>query len=121
MSIQKLKWAAIISFVCFPVGSSLAEDISPKTGSPLPGKSSGYRGEGSFSKRSDIMAGQDVYQRYGLMDHGSVWGHGSQRGMEFSAMTLHLLGDRCGKILSQQEHGKTFEDSGAAAEGDHRP
>lgn len=40
----------------------------------------------------DIPAGQDVYQRYGLMDHGSVWGHGSLRGMDFSAHTLHSIG-----------------------------
>ncbi len=39
-----------------------------------------------------IMRGQDVYQRYGLMDHGSVWGHGSLRGMDFSAHTLHCVG-----------------------------
>ncbi len=27
------------------------------------------------------------------MDHGIVWGHDSQRGMEFSATSLHLLGE----------------------------
>ncbi len=26
------------------------------------------------------------------MDHGSIWGHGSLRGMDFSAYTLHLMG-----------------------------
>ncbi len=36
-----------------------------------------------------IRRGQQVYQRYGLMNHGSVWGHGSLRGMDFSAYTLH--------------------------------
>lgn len=41
-----------------------------------------------------IRAGQNVYQRYGLMDHGSVWGHGSLRGMDFSAYTLHWMGQR---------------------------
>jgi len=41
---------------------------------------------------ASIRRGQDVYQRYGLMDHGSVWGHGSLRGMDFSAHTLHATG-----------------------------
>ena len=41
---------------------------------------------------ASIMRGQDVYQRYGLMDHGSVWGHGTLRGMDFSADTLHRIG-----------------------------
>ncbi len=45
-----------------------------------------------LTDRAAIMRGQDVYQRYGLMDHGSVWGHGSLRGMDFSAHTLHCVG-----------------------------
>ncbi|MCX7888091.1 MAG: hypothetical protein N3B01_12675, partial [Verrucomicrobiae bacterium] len=43
--------------------------------------------------REAILRGQDVYQRYGLMSHGSIWGHGALRGMDFSAHTLHLLGE----------------------------
>lgn len=58
---------------------------------PYPARVVGPAGEELFT-REDILAGQDVYQRHGLMDHGSVWGHGSQRGMEFSAETLHLMG-----------------------------
>jgi len=38
------------------------------------------------------LSDQGVYQKYGLMDHGSVWGHGTLRGPEFSAETLHLTG-----------------------------
>ncbi len=46
-----------------------------------------------------IRRGQQVYQRYGLMNHGSVWGHGSLRGMDFSAYTLH-----CVAALMKQYH-----------------
>jgi nitric oxide reductase subunit B len=46
-----------------------------------------------------ILDGQAVYQRYGLMDHGSVWGHGSLRGMDFSALTLHYVAE-----LARQYH-----------------
>lgn len=46
-----------------------------------------------LTDRAAIMAGQDTYQRYGLMDHGSIWGHGSLRGMDFSAHTLHCIGE----------------------------
>ena len=45
-----------------------------------------------LSDHDTIMRGQHVYQRYGLMDHGSVWGHGSLRGMDFAADTLHRIG-----------------------------
>jgi len=41
----------------------------------------------------DIDRGKNVYQRYALMDHGAVWGHGALRGMDFSASTLHLVGE----------------------------
>ena len=56
-------------------------------------------GKKSFFQKADILAGQDIYQRYGLMDHGSVWGHGSQRGMKFSgARPLHLQGETVREI-----------------------
>src|SRR3989339_849323 len=45
-----------------------------------------------ITTEKNIKNGQNVYQKYGLMDHGSVWGHGTLRGMDFSATTLHLIG-----------------------------
>ena len=107
MSLEKLKWAAIISFVLSLLillgGGYFARDRVP----PYPGKVVDSGGNVLFQK-SDIMEGQNVYQRYGLMDHGSVWGHGSQRGMEFSATTLHLLGDAVRTSISNQEYGKPY-------------
>jgi nitric oxide reductase subunit B len=91
MSLSKLKWAAILSFcvamAILLIGGAFANRQVP----PYPEQVLGLGGRVLFT-RADILAGQDVYQRYGLMDHGSVWGHGSQRGMEFSAVTLHRLG-----------------------------
>lgn len=108
MSIRKLKWAAIISFVVSLVlllgGGFFAKDQLP----PYPGKVVDPDGKILFEK-PDILAGQDVYQRYGLMDHGSVWGHGSQRGMEFSATSLHLMSTVLRDELSKQEYGKFYE------------
>ena len=72
---------------------------------PYPGKVVDSEGKILFQK-SDILAGQDVYQRYGLMDHGSVWGHGSQRGMEFSASTLHLVGTVVRDHIVEWEYDK---------------
>ena len=60
--------------------------------------------------RADILEGQEVYQRYGLMDHGSVWGHGSQRGTEFSALTLHMLGQVISDQLAHNDYGRSYED-----------
>ncbi len=109
MSLEKLKWAAVISFVVSMViligGGYYAREWYP----PYPGKVVDPSGKVLFQK-ADILAGQDVYQRHGLMDHGSVWGHGSQRGMEFSAVTLHLWGEKVRDLLAREEHGKDFAD-----------
>lgn len=40
---------------------------------------------------SDINAGQELFLRYGLMDNGSIWGHGAYLGPDFSALYLHDL------------------------------
>ncbi len=91
MSIAKLRWAAIISF-CLAMAILLIGGFYANKGAPpYPERVTDPDGEVLFT-RQDLLAGQDVYQRYGLMDHGSIWGHGSQRGMEFSAETLHRVG-----------------------------
>jgi len=90
MKLNTLKWAAIISFVvamAILLGGGVA---MKKRLPPYPGKVVDPDGTVLFEK-TDILAGQDVYQRYGLMDHGAVWGHGSQRGPEFSAASLHII------------------------------
>ncbi len=107
MSLERLKLAAIISFALSLVlllgGGYLAKDHLP----PYPGEVLAPDGKVLFT-RADILEGQDVYQRYGLMDHGSVWGHGAQRGAEFSAFSLHLLGDRVRTELARKELGKSY-------------
>lgn len=108
MSLRKLKWIAIFSFVIamgiLLAGGYMAKDKLP----PYPGNVVGPDGKVIFQK-SDILAGQDVYQRYGLMDHGSVWGHGSQRGPEFSAATLHMLADVIRDYWAGQDYQKSYQ------------
>jgi len=38
---------------------------------------------------NDIRAGQEVFLKYGLMENGTVWGHGGYLGPDFSAEYLH--------------------------------
>ena len=40
----------------------------------------------------DIGEGQAVFLRYGLMDNGSIWGHGAYLGPDYSAEALHRIG-----------------------------
>ena len=107
MSLKTLKWAAILCFVVAMVvllggGVAMKKDLPP-----YPAKVVDSGGKVLFEK-SDIIAGQDVYQRYGLMDHGAVWGHGSQRGSEFSAASLHILAEAVGDDLAMAEYGKPY-------------
>jgi nitric oxide reductase subunit B len=39
--------------------------------------------------RDDIVGGINVFQRYGLMEYGSVYGHGAYLGPDFTAEYLH--------------------------------
>lgn len=109
MSNSTLKWAAILSFVFSLLvllgGGFFAKDHLP----PYPGKVLAPDGTVLFG-RPDIFSGQQTYQRYGLMDHGSVWGHGSQRGMEFSASTLHLMSIEVREFLAAKMHAARYHD-----------
>lgn len=90
MGIRGLRNGAIVTFfvsmAILLVGGYFAVDQVP----PVPGKV--VSGQTAVTDQTTIMRGQDTYQRYGLMDHGSVWGHGSLRGMDFAAHTLHMVG-----------------------------
>src|SRR5215813_15060691 len=39
--------------------------------------------------REDIMAGQQIFLRNGLMEYGSIFGHGAYLGPDFTAEYLH--------------------------------
>lgn len=57
---------------------------------PIPETVTGPSGEVVFT-RDDVVAGQQVFLKYGLMDNGSIWGHGGYLGPDFSAAYLHYL------------------------------
>jgi nitric oxide reductase subunit B len=109
MSLNTLKWAAILCFfgamaVLLGGGVAMKKDLPP-----YPGKVIDAQGKVLFMK-ADIFAGQNVYQRYGLMDHGAVWGHGSQRGPEFSAASLHIIAEAVGDTLARNDYGVAYQD-----------
>jgi len=100
MGVNGLRNAAIVAFfvsmaILF-VGGYYANDKKP----PIP--SLVVVGSEKLTTGAAIRQGQNVYQRYGLMDHGSVWGHGTLRGMDFSADTLHRAGQDMRDYLASQ-------------------
>ena len=107
MSLRLLKWAAILCFVVAMAVLLGGGVVMQRDLPPYPGKVVDATGKVLF-ERADILAGQDVYQRYGLMDHGAVWGHGAQRGSEFSATSLHIIAEAVGDYLAMADYGKSY-------------
>ena len=54
---------------------------------PMPAKV--VAGDKILFTRDDILGGMNVFQRYGLMEYGSVYGHGAYLGPDFTAEYLH--------------------------------
>src|SRR5262245_26102029 len=59
---------------------------------PIPQRAVTASGETVFT-HDDVVAGQNVFLKYGLMDNGTIWGHGAYLGPDFSADYLHRLSE----------------------------
>jgi nitric oxide reductase subunit B len=66
---------------------------------PIPEKIVSATGE-TVLTGADIRAGQEVFLKYGLMENGSIWGHGAYLGPDFSAEYLHVLTRDAGAIIA---------------------
>ena len=51
---------------------------------PIPDFVVNPAGETVFT-RDDILGGQEVFLKHGLMDNGTIWGHGGYLGPDYSA------------------------------------
>lgn len=85
---------------------------------PIPDKVTGPGGA-IVMTADDIRAGQEVFLKYGLMENGSVWGHGAYLGPDFSAEYLHALAVAAGPALKRNRYDPhtgtlTFTDAEAA-------
>ncbi len=61
---------------------------------PIPARVTDESGATLF-ERAAILHGQEVFLKYGLMEHGTLWGHGAYLGPDFSAEYLHRLAEIC--------------------------
>lgn len=57
----------------------------------------------------DIHAGQQVFLKYGLMDNGTIWGHGALLGPDFSAEYLHTLALHNATTIAQQRYDRPLD------------
>ena len=82
------KIAAIVTMVFgFTILIGLTVEAYRKA-PPIPARAVEPGGAVIFTS-DDVVAGQQVFLKYGLMANGTIWGHGAYLGPDFSAQYLH--------------------------------
>jgi nitric oxide reductase subunit B len=84
---------------------------------PIPARVEDTSGRTLFAS-ADILRGQEVFLKYGLMEHGTLWGHGAYLGPDYSADTVHEAVEVGRDTLAQSRYGRPYAtlEAGAAAE-----
>lgn len=104
-------WKIGVIFIIL-VGFSILTAIAVKAyrdAPPIPARVVDAQGDTIFT-REDILAGQQVFLKYGLMENGTIWGHGAYLGPDFSATYLHNLALTAGDLKAQMLYGQDLAD-----------
>lgn len=94
--VQAATLVALAGFFGLVLVGFLTYQSSP----PIPGRVATAGGQQLFTG-ADIRAGQDVFLRNGLMEYGSIFGHGAYLGPDYTADYLH----RSAQIVTDQYGG----------------
>ena len=89
----------VLGFSGLIVITSLAYRNAP----PIPAQILDAQGVRLFSG-DEIKEGQAIFLKYGLMNNGSIWGHGAYLGPDYSAEALHRIGEDTATIIAQQQY-----------------
>src|SRR6185295_3038936 len=84
-------WGKIASIVTMAFGFGVLILLTIKAyqdAPPIPAQVVDPAGAIVFTS-ADVAAGQQVFLKHGLMDNGTIWGHGGYLGPDFSAQYLH--------------------------------
>ena len=73
---------------------SLVTVLTYTNAPPIPARVTDEAGATLFD-RGVILRGQEVFLKYGLMEHGTLWGHGAYLGPDYTAEYLHRLAVTC--------------------------
>lgn len=80
---------------------------------PIPAKVVDPSGQVLFTQ-PDIMRGQETFLRNGLMEYGSIFGHGAYLGPDFTADYLHraalIVRQQYGDAASDRAQAQTIQD-----------
>src|SRR6516165_9109998 len=76
---------------------------------PIPDKFVNPAGSVVFTAE-DVIAGQQVFLKHGLMDNGTIWGHGGYLGPDFSAQSLLILAFDLADRIARERLGRGYTD-----------
>lgn len=74
---------------------------------PMPSQVVSDTGSVLFTAQ-DIQGGQAVFLRYGIMDHGTIFGHGGYLAPDFTADYLHNMGLQLQSIFARDSFGQDY-------------
>ncbi|MDF2903927.1 MAG: nitric-oxide reductase [Bacillus sp. (in: firmicutes)] len=95
----------ILSFTVLLTGGFwIFKDMAPR-----PMEVTSKQGDVILTKQS-IMGGQAVFQKYGLMDYGTVLGHGSYMGPDYTAEALKVYTEGMQDFKAEEQFEKSFSD-----------
>ena len=110
------KHALLLTMVC---GFTILIWLSARTyrdAPPIPDRVVTPSGETLFTG-GDIRVGQQVFLKYGLMENGTVWGHGAYFGPDFSAEYLHALAVCTADVLAAGRYSRFFAELATEEQG----
>ncbi len=96
----------LFGFLCLGILAYLTYSEQP----PIPSRVQTEDGTVVFT-REDVHEGLNVFQRYGVMEYGTVYGHGAYLGPDYTADYLH----RSAQLLSDHHGGLTANPTEASA------
>jgi nitric oxide reductase subunit B len=94
----------IVGFSILGLVTRIAYDNTP----PIPKQVVSPTGKVLFTEEQ-IIAGQGVFLKNNLMEHGTLWGHGAYLGPDYSASHLHEQALTLQELLAHKIYGKSFE------------
>jgi nitric oxide reductase subunit B len=95
----------VVNLVVMGAGALLAYEQAP----PIPTEVQGPDGETLVTK-AEVQEGKTVFQRDGLMNHGSILGNGAYFGPDYTADTLDLKVQHMRDYYARERHGAAYED-----------
>ena len=99
------RYGALFVFIVGLIILIYLSTIAYRDAPPIPKMVVDQQGKVLFAG-GDIQAGQQVFLKYGLMQNGSIWGHGGYMGPDYTAEYLHTLAIQTNEQLAPHMFGK---------------